>query len=90
MLATILRLPRLRFTEGIPLFFFFSRLLTVTHPLLSLTMHDWKGELNGLSYPPRGCIDFPPVGVHLIETQLCESKVNESLSVLERVLSFVN
>lgn len=88
MLAAALMLPRFRFTEGIQLFF--SLLLTVTHPLLSQTMRDWNGELNGLSYPPRGCIDFPPVSVHLIETQLCESKVNESVSVLERVSSFVN
>lgn len=30
-----------------------------------------------MSYPPRGRIDFPPACVHLIETQLCESKAKD-------------
>lgn len=49
-----------------------------------------KRELKRLSYRPRGCIDFPPVIVHLIETQLCKSKVKERVSVLDRVLSSIN
>lgn len=44
-----------------------------------------------MSYAAGGCIDFPPVCVHLIETeQRYESKANESVGTLGSVFSSVN
>lgn len=70
-------LHQISFSEGVTIF-----KDVFTSQLSSLTMCDWKVELNGLSSSPF--FDSPPLSVHLIETPLCERKAGESTIVLAK------